>query len=333
MIMNISNLLFSENLNESFLERLKKEMPFRNERVAIKLHMGEPRNKNHLKAEDVKKIVSLLKEMNCKPFLFDTTVSYPGKRSEKQGYLEVAALNGFIEDFIGCPIVIGDKEHETVKSKIEYEIPKEICRVSVLVLTHVKGHSCSSVGAAIKNLGMGAMTKKTKANIHDSSKPVYVGGCILCGTCVENCPEGLINLDKKNNRPNLPTNGCYGCSNCTIVCPQKALKPKVAIFDFLLAEAAKSAISKFNKVYFINVLQNLTKECDCYNHPIKPVMDDIGILAGNDIVAIEKASHDLIVKKAGRDIFKELNKKSFLLQIEQAEKFAMGSMQYRIENV
>ena len=48
-------------------------------------------------------------------------------------------MNGFTEEKIGCPIVIGDEKCETVKGKIEYQIPKEICGVSVLVLSHVKG--------------------------------------------------------------------------------------------------------------------------------------------------------------------------------------------------
>jgi len=323
--MKASNVLFSKSLSKDFLSRLENAMPFKNETVAIKLHMGEPKNPNHLKAEDVKKIVSLLKARGCKPFLFDTTVNYPSKRATKKGYLEVAALNGFTEKFIDCPIVIGDVKHEIVKGKINYEVPKEICGVSALVLTHVKGHPDAGVGAAIKNLGMGGMTKKTKGDIHDASKPVYVGGCILCGTCVINCPVGAMKLDEINRRPKVPAPGCYGCSNCTIVCPQGALKPKVAIFDFLLAEAAKAAISKFKKVYFVSFLQNMGKDCDCFNGPVKPVMDDIGILAGNDILAVEQATHDMIVKKAGRDIFKELNKKSFTEQLDAAEELGMGN--------
>jgi hypothetical protein len=329
--MGPAKIIFSDALSEKFLKALGNEMPFRNEAVAVKLHMGEPKNPNHLKADDVKKIVSLLITKGCRPFLFDSTVAYPGKRSTKQGYLEVAALNGFTEEFIGCPIIIGDVEHETVRGKIDYEVPKEICGVSVLVLTHVKGHQDSGVGAAIKNLGMGGMTKKTKSDIHNSSKPIYVGGCTMCGMCVENCPSGVMKLDEKNRRPKVPAAGCYGCSNCTIVCRHGALKPIVATFDFLIAEAAKAALSKFKKTYFVSFLQNMSKHCDCSNSPEKPVMDDIGILAGDDILAIESATHDMIVEKAGKDIFKELNKKSFTEQLKAAEELKMGNKQYKIE--
>jgi uncharacterized Fe-S center protein len=326
-----SKVIFTDSLNERFLFGLEKEIPFENEVVAIKLHMGEPKNPNHLKPEEVKKFVDLLKKKNCKPFLFDTTVAYPGKRSSVEGYLEVAALNGFTEEKIGCPIVIGDEECEIVKGKIEYQIPKEICGVSVLVLTHVKGHPCTGIGASIKNLGMGCVTKKTKSDIHESAKPVYIGNCKLCGACVQNCPVNAIRLDKNLKRPIFLD--CWGCSYCILVCPQKALKPKVAIFDFLLTEAAKFAISKFKKVYYVNFLVRMAERCDCENRELKPVIKDIGILASNDILGIEKATYDLIIEKNERDIFKELNKKSFSIQLEIAKELKMGNFDYKMEKI
>ncbi|MGQ9597540.1 MAG: hypothetical protein ACUVQY_04310 [Thermoproteota archaeon] len=57
-----------------FPRNIKGGMPFENEVVAVKLHMGEPRNKNHLRAEDVKKLVGLLKERVVNPF-FSTRLS------------------------------------------------------------------------------------------------------------------------------------------------------------------------------------------------------------------------------------------------------------------
>jgi len=327
-------LLFSKTLSNEFMNRIKNQLPFSNEPVAIKLHMGEPKNKNHLKPEEVKKFVDILKELGCEPFLFDTTVTYDSERKTKEGYLKVARINGFTEEFIGCPIIIGDIENEVVKGRIDYEIPKEICGKSVLVLTHVKGHVCCGVGGAIKNLGMGCVTKKTKNEIHAGGKPVYIGGCVLCGSCVENCPLDSMALGKKG--PILPEESgkkCYGCSNCVISCPHGALKPRVAKFDLLLAEAAKSAMSKFKRYYFVNFLVRMSKRCDCINEDLKPVIGDIGILAGNDIVAIEKATYDLIFEKAGKDIFKELNKKSFMVQIESAEEMGMGMQNYEIESV
>jgi len=321
----MGKLIFSEKLSKEFLEAIKREMPFRDEKVAIKLHMGEPKNKNHLRPEEVKEFVKILKELGCEPFLFDTTVSYEGKRSSKKGYHEVAKFNGF--DKVGCPIVIGGLEHEIVKGKLDYEVAKALCGISVLVLTHVKGHVCTGIGGAIKNLGMGAMTKKTKNDIHEGGKPKIVGRCMLCKSCERSCPLGTLKVGK--NGPILPEH-CYGCSNCVLACKHGTIKTNIAQFDFLLAEAAKSAIKKFKKVYYVNFLTNIAKECDCKNKPLKPVMPDIGIVAGNDILSVEEASYDLIIKKAGEDIFKKLNKKSFAEQLKAAELLHMGSRKYKM---
>ncbi len=50
----MEEILFSTDLNEAFLENIASNIPFKNEEVAIKLHMGEPENPNHLKPEEVK---------------------------------------------------------------------------------------------------------------------------------------------------------------------------------------------------------------------------------------------------------------------------------------
>lgn len=58
----------------------------------------------------------------------------------------------------------------------------------VLVLSHVKGHYCSGFGAGIKNLGMGALSKKSKGMIHEGGEPVYDSGCNLCKICSKTVP-------------------------------------------------------------------------------------------------------------------------------------------------
>ena len=324
-------VLFSEKLTEDFLEEVKKDLPFENERVAIKLHMGEPRNTNRLKPAEVKPFVDLLRSLGCEVFLFDSTVAYKGKRNSVAGYLEVARNNGFSEESMGCPVIIGDLESEIVKGRIEYEICKELCNTSVLVLTHVKGHVCAGIGGAIKNLGMGAVTKITKERIHEEAKPVYISGCVKCGRCVERCPENAIKLGKEG--PVIDMERCHGCSGCILSCPVKALEPKTEIFDVLLTEAAMAAISKFRKVYYVNFLVRMGKECDCVNKPVEIIVDDIGVLASSDILSIEQASFDLVKKKVGYDPFEKESGKSFEEQLRAAEHMNLGERNYELVKV
>ncbi|MBW2983541.1 DUF362 domain-containing protein [Candidatus Woesearchaeota archaeon] len=312
-------MLFSESEKE-FIEKVKPELKIfkSGEKIAVKLHMGERGNKTYLKPGFVKQIISILNENKCKPFLFDSPAMYVGGRDTPKKYLKTAAGNGFTEESIGCPIIISE-EHKAVKTK---HLNAEVCNPIVeadgmLVLTHVKGHSCSGVGGAIKNLGMGGVSRKTKRDIHNFAKPVLVRECINCKACIKACPEGTIKEGK--DKIKIDYDGCWGCNVCVYACPQKALKPKIALFDALLAEGAFAVVSNVKKAYYINALKEIAKFCDCMadNGPI--ICDDVGYLASENIIEIEKESLDLINRKAGKNIFLEIHKKDPCGQVDEME--------------
>ena len=67
--------------------------------------------------------------------------------------------------------------------------------------------------------------------------------------------------------------------------------------DFLesMAEAAKAVADHCGeRILYINVMNNLSVDCDCDAHPAAPEMGDIGILASTDPVALDKACVDLV---------------------------------------
>jgi len=196
------------------------------------------------------------------------------------------------------------------------------------VLTHFKGHACCGIGGSIKNLGMGALTKESKGEIHAGSKPELGGECMKCRKCLEVCPVGCIRYDEAG--PVFDLNACYGCSKCIQNCPQACLKPKVAEFDALLADGASAAYSRFRKSYCVNVLRNIMNRCDCQTSQLERVADDIGIMIGRDIVAIDKASLELVNEKVGRKVFDAVWHKDSELQIREAENLGLGSMAHTI---
>jgi len=145
---------------------------FRGKNVLVKLHMGERGNKWYVKPEYVKIVVDELKKINGKPFLFDTIALYPGGRDSKEKYAEVAKEHGF--DRLGCEVVIGD-EGKDVKMEEEdiafgYEVAKELYKTKdVIAISHGKGHLLTGFGGAIKNFGMGGVSKKCKLEMHSES--------------------------------------------------------------------------------------------------------------------------------------------------------------------
>lgn len=340
----VNKVFFSEDENV-FLEKLKSELKgYFSGKVAVKLHMGEPGNKYFLKPEFVKKIVKMLKDGGAEPFLFDSPVVYNSPRNSVKGYLEVVKEHGF--DSLGCPVSISDDfiEQELVVDgkKIVFQVCKILAEADgVLVLSHVKGHLCSGFGASIKNLGMGALSKKSKGMIHKGGEPVYVSGCTSCGICAKSCPTNNIRYGKQKNifkkvfrnseeRPFFDKNWCCGCSNCVVVCPQKAIKAKTAIFNDLLSAGALAALNNFKKVFFVNVVKDISKLCDCMDDAGPLVSKDVGYLMSKDLTSIDKAAHDLIVKKSGKDVFKEIHHISPLSHIESFSKLANSSLDYKL---
>ena len=62
-----------------------------------------------------------------------------------------------------------------------------------------------------------------------------------------------------------------------------------------MADAAKSVIDYFRgNIIYINVMKNLSVDCDCCSVAEDPCMADIGILASTDPVAIDQACIDLV---------------------------------------
>jgi len=298
-------------------------------KVALKLHMGEEGNKYYLKPGYAKKIVNVLKSLKLKPFLFDSPTMYEGFRNTPEKYYKTAEKHGFTEKDIGCPVVISD-EGVTVKTDhLDAKVCKPLYESDyMLVLSHVKGHGCAGFGAAIKNLGMGAVNKKTKKDIHTGGAPLIQDNCTACGVCAEACSNEAITIKEKAV---CSYGNCWGCSICYYICPNNAIKTKNATFDLLLAEAAGASIKHMKKVFYVNVLIDIARFCDCWSGKNDVVFEDIGILFGNNIVAIDKASFDLINKKAGKDLFLEIHKKSPLLHIKEASKLGLGNLNYILE--
>lgn len=314
---------FEQMLEAGLKDKFKSGM-----KVAVKLHMGE--GKGMFSPELAKRSVAVLKKLGCEPFMFDTIVLYPGPRHQKASYKALAAEHGFTEEKTGCPVVISDDYVIVKTAHMAVEVSKEMAESdAMLVLTHVKGHGCSGFGGAIKNLAMGCASPKSKKDQHKLGMPRMNDNCIACGTCASVCPFKAITVDE---RAVVSESRCWGCDNCFYNCPHNAIEINVS-FDILLAEAAFAALHaiKGKPVYYVNDARRMTKDCDCFRDPGNPVVKDVGVLLCDDIVAVDKASLDLINEQEGRNAFKEINHHDPCLLVKESEKIGFGKKDYSIE--
>lgn len=107
-----------------------------------------------------------------------------------------------------------------------------------------------------------------------------------------------------------------------------------------MAAAAQSVHDYFgDKILYINVMNNLSIDCDCDAHPQDPKMKDIGILASTDPVALDQACLDLVfaVKPTeGNDnqpLLNRIKEKHGTHIVEYSEKIGLGSMKYELVSI
>lgn len=113
--------------------------------------------------------------------------------------------------------------------------------------------------------------------------------------------------------------------------------PEQNLFLESMADAASSVVRYFDgNMVFINVLCNMSVDCDCCAVAEDPCLKDIGILASLDPVAIDEASIDMVRKSddPGMEHFMErVNSRNGLHTIDEAEKLGIGSKEYELVDI
>ena len=301
---------------------------FAGKKVPVKLHMGELKNKYFPRPDFVKQVVDELKKIPADPYLFDTTVSYTGLRHSKTGYLKLAKIHGFTKKKIGCNVAIDDLGIPTTIENRESEVAEHLAdSTHIFAISHVKGHVATGMGGAIKNFGMGGVTKETKRRMHHGSRPVYLkDACTYCGLCDEVCPFNAINVEENIWKQNMGK--CFGCGVCVDACKSNAMDYKDADLQYVLACAAKACVQDKNVIY-LNEVKRIARSCDCDPFAGPVICPDIGYLISDDPVAIDKASLDLI-HDVRPDVFEKENHISPFKQIKYGEEIGLGSSSYEL---
>jgi uncharacterized Fe-S center protein len=328
--------------------------------TAVKIHFGEKGNHTFIRPIFARRVVEELKKLGAKPFLTDSSTLYPGQRKEAVSALTCAIENGFGYACVSAPLIISDGLRGVTETEVTVEgellkkvyIGTEIIEADSLVcLTHFKCHELTGFGGAIKNLGMGCASRKGKLVQHSNVAPkVAEKVCIGCGVCLRSCAHDAILITA--GKAVIDPQKCAGCSRCITVCPVKAINIQwIETADLVMrkmAEYAKGALTgKEGKTIYLSFITQVSPACDCYGHADAPIVNDIGICASSDPVAIDQACADLVNGARGnegsalnsghepggdkfRGVWPQI---PWEVQLEHGEKIGLGSRQYELVKI
>ena len=328
--------------------------------VAVKVHFGERGNHTFVRPIFVRRVVDEIRECQGNPFLTDSSTLYPGERKEAVSALTCAIENGFAYAVVNAPLIMCDglRGHSAVDVEIGGEllsrvsIGREIVESdAVVAVSHFKCHELTGFGGALKNLGMGCSSREGKLVQHSTVAPkVAEKFCTACGICLKSCAHDAVAI--MEGKAVIDPEKCTGCGRCITTCLKKAVNVQWNEASDLvmkkMCEFAKGAVKgKEQKNIFISFITQVSPACDCYGHADAPIVNDIGICASTDPVAIDQACADLVNGARGnegsalntghepgadkfRGVYPEI---PWEVQLEHGEKVGLGTRKYELVKI
>ena len=278
-------------------------------RVAVKISTGEGSNPNYLKPELIKDLVMLVDGtiVECNTAYSSGPGNEKDERTTSANHWKVIERHGFKPLF---KVDIMDEEGEiripvVDSTHIKYDIVgSHMANYDFMIaLNHFKGHPMGGYGGALKNLSIGCASSNGKAYIHSSGK------------------MEVLDIAK------LWTPEFIGDQN-----------------GFLesMAAAAQAVTNYFQKkqgIIYISVMNNMSIDCDCVDHPAPVKLEDYGILASTDPVALDQACIDIINNQEvtatndPTDLLSRIDKQHGIHTIEHAGAIGLGTRKYNLVSI
>ncbi len=229
--------------------------------------------------------------------IVECNTAYQGKRFTTEGHKKVMADHGFSAI---APIDIMDEDGSI---SLPFSAGKNIKENfvganftnydSFLILSHFKGHAMGGFGGALKNMSIGIASGEGKMWIHTAG-----------------ATRSLDNFSA-------------------------AFDTDQESFLESMAEAAGSVVNHLgkNNLVYINLMNNLSVDCDCDSSPAPPEMKDVGILASLDPVALDRACIDMVYatnKTESGALRERIESRKGTHTIDHAEKLGLGTQTYEL---
>ena len=269
-------------------------------KVAVKISTGEGGNTHYLKPTLIRNLVEKVDGT-----IVECCTAYGGSRQDPKNHWATIHDHGFdsiftvdlMDEFGEMRIPVLDSTH------LSYDLVGEhLANYDFMInLAHFKGHAMGGFGGVMKNASIGVASTNGKAYIHSAGKTEDPR---LCWT-----PEFI------------------------------AAGPSQDDFLESMAAAAQ-AVDMYMKtkqgVVYINVMNNLSVDCDCDGSPAAPEMKDMGICASFDPVAVDQACLDMVfnhVASEGDDehaLIERINRQHGTYITVYADSIGLGSRDYEL---
>ncbi len=269
-------------------------------RVAVKISTGEGTNPNYLKPELISKLVD-----EVRGTIVECRTAYEGDRMESADHWKVIHDHGF--DSI-APVDLMDEYDEIRipvrdKTHVKYDIVGgHLANYDFMVaLNHFKGHPMGGYGGALKNLSIGCASRNGKAYIHSAGRV--------------QTPEKLWEPENISDQDGFL---------------ESMAATAQAVADYFNAERG---------IIYISVMNNMSIDCDCVAEPEPVKLEDYGILASLDPVALDQACVDIINNQEvtahndPTDMLARIDQQHGTHTIDWAEHIGLGTKQYKIVNI
>ena len=240
---------------------------------------------------------------NVNGTIVECNTAYRGKRNTTEAHWQTIRDHGFLDI---APVDLMDEEGDFSipvedTTWIKYDrVGTHLKNYDFMInLAHFKGHAMGGFGGVLKNQSIGVASAAGKAYIHSAG-------------ITEDVVKTWFHTGNQDG------------------------------FLESMAAAAQAVHNYFGhgeRILYINVVNNLSVDCDCDSHPAAPEMNDIGILASLDPVALDQACVDLVFNYPsvkGDDaaaLIERINSRHGIHTIEHAAQIGLGSRAYKIVSI
>ena len=267
--------------------------------VALKVHSGEAKNINFLQPDLFKDIYDYFSDKQGT--IVEANTAYQGARNTTEAHLKLLEEHKWTTTFSRVEILDYDKEKDVQipvpnKRQIDYNI----------IGGNTLKYKSMVVLTHFKGHGMGGY-----------------------GGALKQLSIGCASASGKAN--------IHSAGKCQDPEKWKDYLPEQDEFLRSMADAASSVVSHFNgNMAFINVMKNISIDCDCSWIAQKPCMADVGILSSLDPVAVDTACIDLVINSLDPGKVNLLNRINGLhgyYTIDVAAEKGVGSKVYQLINL